>query len=58
MVTIKLNLGILIAIFFGVAVIAACATLPPQPTRMIVATQVPNIPSDPEDIIGARLLPA
>jgi hypothetical protein len=58
MVTMKLNLGILIAIFFGVAVIAVCATLTPQPTRMIVATQVPNIPSTPEDIIDARLLPA
>jgi hypothetical protein len=54
----KINLKILIIGLFIVAMIAVCATPTPQPTRMIVSTEVPNIPSKPEEIIDARVLPA
>lgn len=58
METRRIGIGILAVGLFIVAVIAVSTTPTPQPTKMIVSTEVPNIPSKPEDIIDARVLPA
>jgi hypothetical protein len=49
---------ILIFSLIIMAVIAACATPTLQPTMMVASTQIPNIPSKPEEIIDGRILPA
>jgi hypothetical protein len=51
----KRNLEFLIAVFFGVSVIAACATPTLHPTEMNVPPEVSSLIPEPGIIIGARL---